>query len=205
MGTSYLLNESPGCKQKLDGLNRLFLWVCVLWQLSLSAGEFHLREQRPKKRCGTAAWKCCRIIYPASLSLSWARSLTVLPSWELPSNSSTKESRNSSASLRTRSVYTGAHASPRGWRPQTLRLCFVVCRRSNIWPSADSFSCASLHLPSSPLNCSSWGSSTRTRGPAEHCCCWPRYNQPRRRFFSHHCRCILSYFHASFSRLNLRV
>lgn len=69
---------------------------------------------------------------------------------------------------------------PRRW--VSAQTPFIVGRMWNIWPSADSFSCASLHLPSSHLNCSSWGNSTLIHGPAERCSSWPRYNPlPRRK------------------------
>lgn len=140
------------------------------------AGESRLREPCLKKRCGTAAWNCCRIIYPVSLNLLLARSLSVLPSWELPSNSFTKESRNNLLSLRTRSVVTQTHVIPDSW--VSAQTPFIVGRMWNIWPSAGSFSCASLHLPSSHLNCFSWGNSMLIRGPAERCSSWPRYSPP---------------------------
>lgn len=103
--------------------------VCIKVSVFLSAGEFHLRVQCRKKRCGTAAWKCCRTIYPASLNVLLARSLSVLPSWELPSNSFTKESRNNLLSLRTRSVYTQMHVPAVGTTTDAEFLLELHCRQ----------------------------------------------------------------------------
>lgn len=102
-------------KKPFNGFtDQLYAGMCVCMKVAvfLSAGEFPLRVQCQKKRCGTAAWKCCRIIYPASLNLLLARSLSVLPSWELPSNSFTKESRSNLRSRRTRSVSAQMHVIP---------------------------------------------------------------------------------------------
>lgn len=64
---------------------------------------------------------------------------------------------------------------PFGWR--------LVRRTSSIWPSAASSSYVSLRRRSSRPNCSSWGISTPTRGPAERCSCWPRWVTRRRRWW----------------------
>ncbi len=120
----------------------------------LSKDEFHLKVPCRRQRCGTAAWRCCRATWPASLNQSWVQWISVLPSWEWPSNSYTREWRSSLPSQRTRSVRNKKHFRKTAgnsfvtvcihffgpfWNTQMKKLITENCKaRMHVWGLLDS-------------------------------------------------------------------